>query len=223
MALKTIKLERQRLADIVYDQLLEAIRTGAITNDQHLVQEKLAEQMQISRTPVREALLRLEQEGILVSSSRGGFSLYQPSKEEVRELYQARAAIEGQAARIIAAHKDAATIKALRETVEREENIASPSVEAYFNANRNIHRKFVELSGNRYLLDMFDNIWNRGVSYNLFAAIASVDLAKSLGDHLRLVDAIDSGDPTIAMEAIVDHITHGFDLQIEALETGPSE
>ena len=219
MALKTIKLERQRLADIVYDQLLEAIRTGAITNDQHLVQEKLAEQMQISRTPVREALLRLEQEGILVSSSRGGFSLYQPSKEEVRELYQARAAIEGQAARIIAAHKDAATIKALRETVEREENIASPSVEAYFNANRNIHRKFVELSGNRYLLDMFDNIWNRGVSYNLFAAIASVDLAKSLGDHLRLVDAIESGDPTIAMEAIVDHIAHGFELQIEALES----
>lgn len=218
MALKTIKLERQRLADIVYDQLLEAIRTGAITNDQHLVQEKLAEQMQISRTPVREALLRLEQEGILVSSSRGGFSLYQPSKEEVRELYQARAAIEGQAARIIAVQAEPSTIRILRETVEREENISSPSVEAYFNANRNIHRKFVELSGNRYLLDMFDNIWNRGVSYNLFAAIASVDLAKSLGDHLRLVEAIESGNPTVAMEAIVDHIAHGFDLQIEALE-----
>ncbi|MCB1423882.1 MAG: GntR family transcriptional regulator [Nitratireductor sp.] len=128
-----------------------------------------------------------------------------------------RAAIEGQSARIIAAHNDPATIKILRETVEREENIASPSVEAYFNANRNIHRKFVELSGNRYLLDMFDNIWNRGVSYNLFAAIANVDLAKSLGDHLRLVDAIESGDPTIAMEAIVDHIAHSFELQIEAL------
>ena len=66
---------------------------------------------------------------------------------------------------------------------------------------------------------MFDNIWNRGVSYNLFAAIANVDLAKSLGDHLRLVDAIESGDPTIAMEAIVDHIAHGFELQIEALES----
>ena len=66
------------------------------------MQEKLAEQLQISRTPVREALLRLEQDGILVSSPRGGFALYKMSEDEVRELYQARAAIEGQAVRILA-------------------------------------------------------------------------------------------------------------------------
>lgn len=219
MALKTIKFERQRLADIVYDQLLEAIRSGAITEDQHLVQEKLAEQMQISRTPVREALLRLEQEGILVSSVRGGFSLYRMTQREVRELYQARAAIEGQAARILAAHLNPETVAALRETIRTEENISSSSVDAYFKANRAIHRKIVELSNNRYLIEMFDNIWNRAVSYSLFAAIAKVDLAKSFGDHMRLADAIESGNPTIAMEAIVDHISHGFELQIEGLET----
>ena len=65
----------------------------------------------------------------------------------------------------------------------------------------------VELTGNRYLLEMFDNIWNRATSYNLFAAIEKLDLAKSLGDHLRLVDAIETGNPTVAMEAIVDHIS----------------
>ncbi|MFZ1816267.1 MAG: GntR family transcriptional regulator [Rhizobiaceae bacterium] len=219
MALKTIKFERQRLADIVYDQLLEAIRTGSITEDQHLVQEKLAEQMRISRTPVREALLRLEQEGILAVSPRGGFSLYKMSRKEVRELYQARAAIEGQAARILATYVTPEMVKTLRETVRKEEDIASSSVDAYFKANRAIHRKIVELAGNRYLIDMFDNIWNRAVSYNLFAAIANVDLRESLGDHMRIVDAIESGNPTLALEAVVDHITHGFDLQIRGLET----
>ncbi len=218
MALKTIKLERQRLADIVYDQLLAAIRSGDISGDEQLVQEKLAEQLQISRTPVREALLRLEQEGILVSSPRGGFSLYMMTREEVRELYQARAAIEGQSVRILASRNDAATNRRLREVIEREENISSPSVDAYFHANRKIHRTMVELTGNRYLLEMFDNIWNRATSYNLFSAIEKLDLAKSLGDHLRLADAIETGNPTLAMEAIVDHIAHGFDLQIEALE-----
>ena len=218
MALKTITVERQRLADIAYTQLLEAIRSGVITEDEQLVQEKLAEQLQISRTPVREALLRLEQDGIVVSSSKGGFSLYRMSREEVRELYQARAAIEGQAVRILASLNDAEKNAQLRQVIETEENIASPSVAAYFNANRKIHRTMVELAGNRYLLEMFDNIWNRGISYNLFAAIDKIDLAKSLGDHLRLADAIETGNPTIAMEAIVDHITHGFDLQIEALE-----
>ena len=77
----------------------------------------------------------------------------------------------------------------------------------------------VELSDNRYLIEMFNNIWNRAVSYNLFATIANVDLAQSFGDHMRLVDAIESGNPSIALEAIVDHITHGFDLQIKGLET----
>lgn len=219
MALKSIKQDRPRLADIVYNQLLEAIRSGAISDDERLVQEKLAEEMQISRTPVREALLRLEQEGILVVAQRGGFRVYRMSRDEVHELYQARAAIEGQAMRVLATNLDAKKIQELRKLIEKEENISSPSIDAYFTANRNIHRKIVELSDNRYLLEMFDNIWNRGVSYNLFAAIAKIDLAQSLGDHLKLVDAIETGNPIVAMEAIVDHIAHGFDLQIKALET----
>lgn len=219
MALKSIKQDRPRLADIVYNQLLEAIRSGAISDDERLVQEKLAEEMQISRTPVREALLRLEQEGILVVAQRGGFRVYRMSRDEVHELYQARAAIEGQAMRVLATNPDAKKMQELRKLIEKEENISSPSIDAYFTANRNIHRKIVELSDNRYLLEMFDNIWNRGVSYNLFAAIAKIDLAQSLGDHLKLVDAIETGNPIVAMEAIVDHIAHGFDLQIKALET----
>lgn len=218
MALKTIKLHRQRLADMVYGQLLEAIRNGDIGGSERLVQEKLAEQLEISRTPVREALLRLEQEGILVSSPRGGFKVYRMSANEVRELYQARAAIEGQAVRILATHNDMEANARLRKTVEREENISSSKVEDYFNANRTIHRSMVEMTGNRYLVEMFDNIWNRTTSYNLFAAIEKLDLAKSLGDHLRLVDAIETGNPVTAMEATIDHITHGFELQIKALE-----
>ena len=68
--------------------------------------QKLAAELQISRTPVREALLRLEQDGVLVTSSRGGFMLHRMSEGEIKELYQARAAIEGQAARILAVEND---------------------------------------------------------------------------------------------------------------------
>lgn len=217
MGLNKISRDRRRLADIVYDQLVDAIQSGAIGADERLVQEKLADELQISRTPVREALLRLEQDGILVSSSRGGFLIHNMTDQEVRELYQARAAIEGQAMRILATQNNPRKNADLRETVEREENISSPSVAAYFEANRTIHRRFLELSGNRYLIEMFDNIWNRGVSYNLFAAIKKLDLDKSFGDHIRLVDAIETGDVTAATDAIIDHIQHGYELQIEAL------
>ena len=216
MALKSIKSERRRLADEVYEQLMAAILSGEIGPDDRLVQERLAAEMEISRTPVREALLRLEQDGVLITSPRGGFTLYRMNEGEIRELYQARAAVESQAARILAAQNDPLKNHELRATIEREENIASPTVQAYFDANRNIHRRFVELVDNRYLLEMFDNIWNRGVAFQLFAAIEKVDLSKSLGDHIALVDAIETGDKTIALEALIDHITDGFQLQMEA-------
>lgn len=219
MALKSIKVDRPRLADIVYQQLLEAISKGEIGQEEHLVQEKLAEQMQISRTPVREALLRLEQDGILTTTSRGGFRLHQPSNSEVKELYQVRAAIEGQASRILAVHHDDTILHALRKTIDTEENITSDEVGVYFQANRTIHRRFVELADNRYLVEMFDNLWNRAVSYNLFASLAKIDICKSLGNHHSLVDAIETGDVTIAHEAIVKHIAEGFEMQIEALES----
>ncbi len=217
MALKSIKSERKRLADEVYDQLLEAILNNEIGLDDRLVQEKLAAELQISRTPVREALMRLEQDGVLVTSPRGGFVLHRMSEGEVRELYQARAAIEGQAARILAVENNPEKNAELRRVIEAEENISSSSVKAYFDANRNIHRCFVELVDNRYLLEMFDNIWNRATSYQLFAAIENLDLSSSLGDHVGLVEAIETGDKGAALEAFIEHIQDGFDLQIEAL------
>lgn len=218
VALRSIKAERPRLADQVYDQLLSAILDREIGPDDRLVQERLAAEMEISRTPVREALIRLEQEGVLVTSPRGGFMLYRISQGEIRELYQARAAVESQAARILASQNDPVKNADLRETIAREEDIKEPSVRAYFDANRNIHRRFVELVGNRYLLKMFDNIWNRGIAFQLFAAIDNVDLPRSLGDHMELVDAIETGDKTKALDVFIEHITHGFDLQMGTLD-----
>jgi len=121
--------------------------------------------------------------------------------------------------RILASQQDSEVNAGLRKFINQEENISQPTIEAYFEANRRIHRRMVELTHNRYLLEMFDNIWNRGVSFQLFAAIDKVDLSKSLGDHLKLVDAIETGNAGDAMETMVAHIADGFDLQIEALDS----
>jgi len=219
VALKSIKTEKRRLADEVYDQLLESIVAGELGPDDRLVQERLAAELDISRTPVREALLRLEQEGVLVSAARGGFKLYKMSESEVRQCYQARAAIEGQAARILASKNEPAINKQLRQTITSEEAIAEQSVRAYFEANRNIHRKFVELIDNTYLIEMYDNIWNRAASYQLFASIENVDLSNSLGEHMKLVDAIETGDRSVALETYIEHIEDGFALQMSGLNS----
>ena len=219
MALKSIQPARRRLADEVYDELIDAIMRREIGPDDVLVQEKLAAEMQISRTPVREALMRLEQEGVLQVSSRGSFRLYQLGDDEVKELYQARAAVEGQGARILAVRQDPEDWAVLRALIEREENLEDQSARGYFEANRNIHRAFVERANNRFLLEMFDMIWGKAMVFPLFASIENVDLAKSLGDHMELVDVIERGEKGEALEVFTQHIQNGFDLQMQGLRS----
>ena len=218
MALKKISKARRSLADVAYQRLLEAVRDGTIPAESQLVQEKLAAELQISRTPVREALLRLEQEGIVASSSRGGFKINRMTPDEAKALFQARAAIEGQAIRILAAENNPRKIRNFRKTIAKQEGISDLTVRSYYNANRRIHRCMVELCENRYLTEMFDNIWNRGISYNLFADLEKIDMSRTFGDHLRLADAIETGDPSYAMDTIIDHLYSGLNLHLQALE-----
>ncbi len=213
MAFKSLSQPRVRLADKVYDQILEAIHDGSISKDDRIVQEKLAEEFEISRTPIREALFRMEQEGILRVAKRGGFMIRLPEDGEISELYDSRAAVESFSVRLLATANNRETNEHLRRVIGSEENLKENTVQAYFGANKAIHRAFVEASGNRFLLDFFDNIWSRGTSLTLFATIKNQSLSKSLGDHLTLVDAIETGDATHASEVMIEHINSGLELQ----------
>lgn len=217
MTFTSIQTNRKRLADEVYAQIVNAISNLEIGPNDRLVQEKLAKQLDISRTPVREALMRLEQEGVLEVSAKGGFRLIRMTDHEVRELYQARAAIEGQAARILAERCEESSVAQLKKTVNQEEDLKVATVRAYFEANRNIHRRFVELADNRYLLEMFDMIWGKAMAFQLFATIENVNISKSLGGHMKLVEVIATGDKIASLETFIDHIQAGFDLQLQGL------
>ncbi len=216
MTFKSLSQPRVRLADQVYDQIMQAIRDGVISADDRIVQEKLAEEFEISRTPIREALFRMEQEGILRVAGRGGFVIRKLGRDEIAEIYDARCAIEGYSARLLAKMNDPKTTERLREAISTAENLTESTVQAYFEANMAIHRAFVEATNNRFLLELFDNVWSRGSSFTLFASIKDVDLPKSLRGHMELVDAIETGKGSIAAEAMIEHIKEGNLLQVRA-------
>ncbi len=217
MKLQPLEKPKRRLADQAHEQIVQAIYDGSFTPDDRIVQEKLASQLGISRTPVREALFRLEQEGLLEDVGNGGFRLRLLGQEEITEIYEARCAIEGHAACSLAARCDLKVLDHLREKIREAERVEHPSVKAYFLANRKVHRAIVGATGNRYLLELFDNIWNRGPSYTMFATLEKVDLSKSLGGHQELVDAIETGDQNLARAKMCDHIRDGMIMQIDAV------
>ena len=94
--------KRTRLADDVYEQILSAILSGKIVPGERLIQETIARQIDVSRTPVREAFLRLEREGVLEAAGRGGFQIRDITEKEIQDLYLAREAVEGFAAKLLA-------------------------------------------------------------------------------------------------------------------------
>ena len=214
---QAIEPSRPRLADEVYRQVLDAVLAGELRPGERIVQDRIAQEINVSRTPVREALLHLEQEGILARAGTAGFTVRGISENEVRDIYQAREAIEGYAARVVAEQRSAASLRRIARTVEREESIATGGVEEYFHANRRIHRSLVEETGNEYLLKSFDAIWNRGFSFRVFAAIENADLDASLHEHEGLVASMRSDHPREAGEAMIAHIRQGLTLQLRAI------
>ena len=215
----------QRLADSVYEQLLDAIAAGSLAPGTRLVQGAIAEQMNVSRTPVREALLRLEREKILDSVDRGGFLVRTISSDDARQIYQVRQAIEGYGARLVAEGGDPAAAAAglLPLVNAMEQWDPTEGLKLAFQRNDALHRGVVEATANQVLVAAFDLVWARAQSFLMYAVLVAVEpLAEVPGTgHRDILQAIAAGDGHKAQETMIAHIAHGLEAQIEALERQP--
>lgn len=217
--LKRIEVTPHRIADDIYEQLLQAITQGTIAPQDRLVQERLAAQLGVSRTPLREALLRLEQEGMLVRAGRAGFELRKITETEVEQIYGARQAIEGHAARFLAEYGRAEDFAKIEELIDAEERRELVSVDDYYHSSRRVHREFAVHTHNPYLVEMFDSLWNRAMSFHVYATTMPMDaLAESIREHRDLLASIRSSDGARASELMRQHIADGLQLQLAAMK-----
>lgn len=205
-----------RLADEVYIQVLGAITAGVIDSNKRIVQENLAEQLEVSRTPVREALIRLETEGVLARDGRTGYRTRRFTDKETLHIYQSREAIEGYAAGHLSQLGRPEVVERIRQVIRDGQNRTKSSIKDYFEVNRTIHQAFVVETDNLFLLDMFDSIWNCSRTFYLFAEMANMDFVQSIEEHLSLCDAIENNDEKEAIAAMRTHICQGLEHQLEA-------
>ncbi len=207
-----------RLADLVYDQIFDAIVLGNLLPGERLVQETLGEQMQVSRTPVRDALVRLESEGILEASDRGGFLVRSLDRHEVTDLYHVRAAIEGYSAGIAAGRGTPERIDAIEQAIANATG-GSPTLEEGFELNRRVHRSIVAAADNAMLLDTFDSVWGRSQAFRMFARLHAAEMSflHALPGHAEVLDLIRAGKAREAKEAMEAHVLSGLDLQLAAI------
>lgn len=208
--------QRQPTQD-AYTLILAAIDDGTYRPGDRLVESELADRFGVSRTPIREALQRLETQSLL---TRDGRSLIVASLDhnQLAELYVVRAQLEGLAARLAAQHATPEEIRVLRDMVEEDRAlIANPR--ALSRANKRFHRQIHLASHNRFLIQQLDLV------HRSMALLATTSLEAegrgqaAMDEHHAIVEAVARGDGDSADRALREHISKAFETRLK-LEAG---
>ncbi|CUH76601.1 GntR family transcriptional regulator [Tropicibacter naphthalenivorans] len=191
-----------------YSLILEAIDSGVYRPGDRLVESELAERFGVSRTPIREALQRLETQSLL---SRDGRSLIVSSLDhnQMAELYAVRTELEGLAARLAARHATEEEVQVLREMVVEDKALLGDSA-ALARANRRFHKMIHLASHNRFLVQQLDLV-HRSMALMATTSLAAQGRGEvALAEHQAIVDAIGRRDEDAAYKALRDHISVAF-------------
>lgn len=191
-----------------YSMILAAIDEGVYKPGDRLVESELAERLGVSRTPIREALQRLETQSLL---SRDGRSLIVASLDhnQMAELYIVRRELEGLAASLAAKHATPEEVRLLRDMVTAD-NALTGDPAALSRANRRFHKQIHLASHNRYLVQQLDLV------HRTMALMATTSLSAqgrgeiAQAEHNAIVTAIENHDEAGAGQALRDHISIAF-------------
>ena len=195
-----------------YQLILDAIEDGAFRPGARLVESELAERFGVSRTPVREALQRLETQGLL---ARDGRSLIVASLDhsQMADLYAVRAQLEGLAARLAARHAADEEVRVLKRMV-RQDRMLAGDPKALARANRRFHGQIHLASHNRFLMQQLDLVHRSMVLMTETSLAVDGRGAEALDEHDRIVAAIAARDEAAAEAALRDHISAAFETRL---------
>ncbi len=191
-----------------YTLILEAIDIGLYKPGDRLVESDLAERFGVSRTPIREALQRLETQSLL---TRDGRSLIVASLDhnQLAELYVVRAELEGLAANLAARHATDEEVRVLRDMVEDDRALLNDP-QAMARANRRFHKQIHLASHNRFLVQQLDLV-HRSMALMATTSLAALGRPEdALKEHDAIVSAIETRDVAAAGDALKAHISKAF-------------
>ncbi|RID92452.1 GntR family transcriptional regulator [Gemmobacter lutimaris] len=191
-------------ADVVFAALRAAIVNGDLENGTQLRQEEIAAAFKVSRIPVREAIARLEQLGLVETRRYKGAFVTDLPPQEIEEIFRLRALVEGDAIRHAAARM---TGTALAEAESAHLAFADAATPAeWMEQNRRFHCALYAVGGQRHYLGVIENLLNLSDRY-LRAQLSLTDgHRKAVEEHALILDACKAGDATLAARLTTQHI-----------------
>ena len=210
--------------DTVYLKIKNAIRKRYIKQGSQLVEGSLAQNLGVSRTPVRSAIRRLEADGLVNSIPNRGAFVITPTLKEIEETFLVRSNLEQMAARLTAATITPGQVATLTELIEQEKVIfENQDLDEYYVVNDTFHHKIAEFSNNNVLTSYVATLLDRTrIFLILFDPFSKLSISPSLQDHQSIVAALEQHDGEKAAEAVAIHIRSSID-NLETVEVLPED
>jgi len=201
-------------ADFVYQSVRNAIWDGHFARGERIREEDIAKSLGVSRTPVREALQRLQQRGLLVTSPGRGLAVAQMSVKQVFDLYAMREILEGSAAGFAARHATEAEVQILY-SLQKQLSVEGHDALALVTLNRRFHQHIYEAAHNEYLLDTLEVLNDSMALLHNLTSRMPTRREQSDSEHLKIVQAIEKRDAEGAERASRNHIQQAQKSRLE--------
>jgi DNA-binding GntR family transcriptional regulator len=214
-------IEVPNLRERVYQALKEMIIIQEIPPGEKLDEDSLARQLGVSRTPIRESLCRLENEGIVKIIPRRGAFIVRHSKESIDEILSVREVLEGLSAREAANHITDATLEVLESLSEKfsESNVRLLSKE-YLQADVKFHKTIIEVSKNEWLISLMSILNDHIQMLRLRTVTFQGRPEQSLSEHRKIIEALKARDPLLAESLMREHIKNVRESYLKNIEKG---
>jgi DNA-binding GntR family transcriptional regulator len=196
-----------------YARIKQAILSGEFQPGEPLVETVLAEWCEVSRTPIREALTRLEQDGIVVRTDRG-LVVREDSPDDVLDLYETRITLEGAAARVAAERRTFHDVLQMRELAVMMTAMEDLTPQSMAGANDRFHRSVWRASHNRSLVDLLDRLSLHLGRYPATTLSFPGRWERANQQHIEIVEAIEARDPELAVQRATEHFIESRDIRL---------
>lgn len=198
---------------VVYERLKNAIYKRYIRPNTKLVEAKIAEQLGVSRTPVRGAIKRLAHDGFVKLSQNRSASIIKPTIKEIRETFTVRLCLEKMAVKLAAESIKQSDIKNLENLLSQEtKTFNQKNIGVYYNFNYNFHIAIATITGNNILKEYLSSIINRSQVYLiLYENFYQMTDNPSLKEHQAIVMALKTGDANLCGKLVDQHIQATLD------------
>ena len=207
-SLTKINLDNYKpLRDIVFENLRTAILEGELKAGKRLMEVQLAEQLGVSRTPIREAIRKLELEGLVVMLPRKGAYVANMSFKDLIDVLEIRASLEGLAAYLAAERRRDEDIDELeRVAKEFEKSVRETNIDNVLKKDIEFHEKIFLMANNKKLYQIITSLWEQVHRFRV-TYVSNYEASLSLVDeHNKMLEAIKSGDSELAKKYATEHI-----------------